>query len=171
MIRTAFSAACLSFIAVSAAHAANPTSLGQFSAWNAATFAKGDTQYCFIMSRPSVEEPSNLRHGEVVFFVQSGQSGSETESSFQTGYSFAKDSPVTITIGDNNFRMLTQGGNAWLENLAREPALLAAMRAGRDMVLEAQSARGNTTTYTFSLSGVTAASRMLERCNAGAAQS
>jgi invasion protein IalB len=60
--------------------------------------------------------------------------------------------------------MLTSGRNAWLKRLEREDELIAAMKAGDEMVLEARSARGNETSYTFSLDGVTAASRILERC-------
>lgn len=171
MIKMALSAATLVLATAPAAHAVTAKSLGQFNDWSAATYEQGDTQRCFIMGKPSAEEPSGLRHGEVLFFVQTGSSDSNTESSFQTGYDFAKNSVVTVTIGDDSFRMLTEGNNAWLERLEREPALLAAMRAGNNMVLEARSARGNTTTYTFSLTGVTAASRMMQRCNSGAAQS
>ena len=43
-------------------------------------------------------------------------------------------------------------------------AMIAAMKAGDEMVLAARSARGNETSYTFSLDGVTAASRLLENC-------
>jgi len=171
MIKMALSTAALVLLTASAAQAVTAKSLGQFSDWSAATYEQGDTQRCFIISTPSTEEPSSLRHGEVFFFVQTSGSDSNTESSFQTGYDFAKNSIVTVTIGDDSFRMLTEGNNAWLERLEREPALLAAMRAGNSMVLEARSARGNATTYTFSLTGVTAASRMMQRCNAGAAQS
>ncbi|MGO4171399.1 invasion associated locus B family protein [Bosea sp. TAF32] len=171
MIKMALSTAALVLLTASAAQAVTAKSLGQFSDWNAATYEHSDNQRCFIMGRPSTEEPSSLRHGEVFFFVQTGSRESDTESSFQTGYDFAKNSVVTVTIGDDSFRMLTEGNNAWLERLEREPALLAAMRAGSSMVLEARSARGNVTSYTFSLTGVTAASRMMQRCDAGATQS
>lgn len=171
MIKMALSATALVLLTASAAQAVTAKPLGQFSDWSAATYEQGDSQRCFIISKPSTEEPSSLRHGEVFFFVQTGDSRNDTESSFQTGYDFAKNSVVTVTIGDDSFRMLTEGNNAWLERLEREPALLAAMRAGSSMVLEARSARGNVTTYTFSLAGVTAASRMMQRCDAGAAQS
>lgn len=171
MIRSALSASCLVFMAATAAHAAPPKSLGQFNAWNAAAYGDADGRRCFILGRPSAEEPSTLRHGDVFFFVQTGKGESNTESSFQAGYDFAKDSTITVTIGEESFRMLTEGNNAWLQRLEREPALLAAMRAGNNMVLEARSARGNETSYTFSLAGVTAASRLLERCNQSGAES
>lgn len=171
MFKITLSAACLAVLASAGVEAASPQSLGQFGNWNAASYAKGDLTRCFIMGRPSSEEPSSLRHGEVFFFVQTGEKGSDTESSFQTGYDFARNSVVTVTIGDDSFRMLTEGSNAWLERLEREPALLAAMRAGDTMTLEARSLRGNATSYTFSLAGVTAASRLLERCDTQATQS
>lgn len=171
MIKTALSAACFAILASTGVEAASPKSLGQFGDWNAATYAKGDLTRCFIMSKPSSEEPSNLRHGDVFFFVQTGEKATDTESSFQTGYDFARNSVVTVTIGDDSFRMLTEGSNAWLERLEREPALLAAMRGGSSMTLEARSLRGNVTSYTFSLAGVTAASRMLARCDTDATQS
>lgn len=171
MIKSALSASCLVLLAATAAQAAPPKPLGQFNDWSAAAYGEGDGQRCFILSKPAAEEPSSLRHGEVFFFVQNARGPSNTESSFQTGYDFAKDSTVTVTIGDDTFRMLTQGNNAWLERLEREPALLAAMRAGSRMVLEARSARGNGTSYTFSLAGVTAASQVLARCEQEAAQS
>jgi len=171
MIKMALSATALVFLTASAAQAVTAKSLGQFSDWSAAAYGQGDTQRCFIMSKPSTEEPSSLRHGEVFFFMQTSDGESDTESSFQTGYDFAKNSVVTVTIGDDSFRMLTEGNNAWLDQLEREPALLAAMRAGSSMTLEARSVRGNITTYSFSLAGVTAASRMMQRCQAGATQS
>lgn len=171
MIKMTFSAIALAFLAGTAVQAASPKSLGQFNSWSAAAYDKGDLTHCFIMSKPAVEDPLNLRHGDVFFFVQTADNGKNTESSFQTGYDFAANSTVTITIGDDEFRMLTQGSNAWLAKVEREPALLAAMRAGSDMILEARSARGNATSYTFPLAGVTAASRLLQRCDAAAAQS
>lgn len=171
MIKSALSASCLVVLAATAAQAAPPKSLGQFNDWSAAVYGDADARRCFILAKPSAEEPSSLRHGEVFFFVQTGKGESNTESSFQTGYDFAKDSTVTVTIGEDTFRMLTQGSNAWLQRLEREPELLAAMRAGNRMVLEARSARGNETSYSFSLAGVTAASRLLERCNQSGAES
>ena len=61
--------------------------------------------------------------------------------------------------------MLTTGRNAWLQRVEREGELLAAMKAGDEMVLAARSARGNETSYPFSLDGVTAASRLLQQCS------
>ena len=166
MIRLAPLAALSLLSAMVSAFAAPAQPLGQFKQWNAAAYDNANGKRCYIVSSPSAETPTTLRHGDVFFFVQTAPNAqARTESSFQTGYDFAKDSTVTVTIGDETFRMLTSGNNAWLQRLEREGELLAAMKAGDEMVLAARSARGNETSYTFSLEGVTAASRLLERCS------
>ncbi|CAN7645102.1 invasion associated locus B family protein [Bosea sp. LjRoot90] len=166
MIRLALPAAFSLLTAAAPAFSAPVQPIGQFKQWNAAAYDGSNGKRCYIVSSPGTEKPDTLRHGDVFFFVQTAPSAqSRTESSFQTGYDFAKDSTVTVTIGDETFRMLTSGNNAWLQRLEREGELLAAMKAGDEMVLAARSARGNETSYTFSLEGVTAASRLLERCS------
>ena len=60
--------------------------------------------------------------------------------------------------------MFSQGNNAWLTNVAEEPALVDAMRSGRSMKVSGQSTRGTQTNYTYSLSGVTAALSEVAKC-------
>ena len=144
--------------------AATATPLGQFGSWTAAAFGQGEARNCYILATPASAAPETLRHGEVYFFVKEGEAPQATESSLQAGYDFEDGSEVTVTIGDETFRMITKGSHAWLRRIERESELLAAMRAGRVMALEARSARGNATSYEFSLAGVTAAARHLTAC-------
>ena len=51
------------------------------------------------------------------------------------------------------------GGNA-----AEEPALVAAMKGGRSMTVKATSGRGTATSYSYSLSGISAALKQIESC-------
>ncbi len=145
--------------------AATATPLGQYGSWNAAAFGEGEARSCYILATPTSAAPETLRHGEVYFFVKEGEAPQSTQASLQAGYEFATGSEVTVTIGDESFRMITQGSHAWLRRVEREGDLLAAMRAGRVMALEARSGRGNETRYAFSLDGVTAASRHLAACD------
>lgn len=168
MIKSMASALCALFVACGSAHAANVQDLGKFSNWSATAYDESGARKCFLFASPVSEEPAQLNHGDVFFFVQTDNSpGDKTESSFQTGYDFAKDSTVRVTIGDETFQMFTSGRSAWLRRVEREGELLAAMRSGSSMVLAATSARGNDTSYTFSLNGVTAGSRLLARCGDG----
>lgn len=151
-------------LAAPAGAAPTATPLGQYGSWTAAAFGAGEARSCYILATPTSAEPATLRHGEVYFFIKESETPQRTESSLQAGYDFESGSEVTVTIGDESFRMITEGSNAWLRRVEREPELLAAMRAGRVMALEARSGRGNETRYEFSLSGVTAASRHLANC-------
>ena len=141
-------------------------SIGMFKTWNAFSYKDGSTTRCFTYSEPASTQPANLDHGDVLFFLKAIRNGAaRTEASFQTGYSFAQGSLVNITIGDETFRMMTDGQNAWLRRIEREPELLAAMQNGSSMRVGATSARGNPTSYIFSLDGVTAATtQILSRC-------
>ena len=66
--------------------------------------------------------------------------------------------------GDKSFSMFTRGKSAWMENAAEEPALIAAMRNGTDMLVLGTSGRGNPTKYTFSLKGISAALQSIQNC-------
>ena len=60
--------------------------------------------------------------------------------------------------------MFSKADSAWMENAAEEPQLVAALRAGRSMTVSATSSRGTNTSYTYSLSGVTAALNSIKDC-------
>ncbi len=113
---------------------------------------------CYIHSAPEELIPSNLRHGEVSFFIRTSPAeGIDNEANFVVGYPFKENSTVTVDVDGQKFEMFTQGDSAWLLNAAEEPQLLAAMKAGKKMTVSGVSRRGNGTTYNYSLSGVTAA--------------
>lgn len=82
--------------------------------------------------------------------------GSEGEVSFQGGYPFASDSTVDVDIGGSKFKLFTEGENAWAGSPAEDKKVIAALRGGSNAVITGRSARGATTTDTFSLAGITA---------------
>lgn len=116
-------------------------------------------QHCFVGTIPLTQAPTSLSHGDVFFFVNHRRDqDNRLEPQFLAGYQLQNDSKVTVTVGERSFTMFTNGGNSgWLEERQEEMDLLSAMRAGSDMVVQATSAKGNNTTYKFSLMGLTAA--------------
>jgi len=147
--------------------AAKPTLVGTFKDWTMWSYdgTYGGTQgkVCYIYSEPEKMQPPKLNHGRVSFSVTAvANDGEKTEANFVAGYELKDQSKVTVEIGSKQFTMFTEGDSAWLVNKEDEPALLAAMRAGSDMVVKAVSRRGNDTTYNYSLSGVTAAADKME---------
>ena len=128
--------------------------------WATYSYQAQNGKVCYVLTvpKPNSMQPANLDHGDMFFFVSQrpGQSISY-EPQFIAGYDLKEGSKVAVTIGDKKFSMFTKGKSAWVENAAEEPALIAAMRDGADMRVQAQSGRGNATSYFFSLKGITAA--------------
>lgn len=155
-------AAALFIASAGAALAQTPSSLGKFNDWSAWSYAGSKGKVCYIHSSPSALVPSSLRHGDVSFFIRTSPGEDITnEANFIVGYPFKENSTVTVEIDGEKFTMFTQGDSAWLLNAAEEPQLLAAMKAGKKMTVNGTSRRGNSTSYSYSLSGVTAASNKI----------
>ncbi len=151
--------------------AAKPTLVGTFNDWtmwsyNGSYNGNGQGKICYIYSEPDEMQPPRLDHGRVSFSVTTSPTqGVNNEANFVAGYTLQEQSSVTVEIDGKRFTMFTQGDSAWLLDKAEEPQLLSAMKAGRSMVVKAKSRRGNETTYSYSLSGVTAASeKMSDEC-------
>ena len=151
--------------------AAKPTLVGTFNKWTMWSYTgsysgNGTGKVCYIYSEPDKMDPPKLDHGRVSFSVTTSPSeGVTSEANFVTGYTMKEQSSVTVQIGDKSFTMFTQGDSAWLVNKQEEPALLDAMKGGSTMIVKATSRRGNDTTYSYSLAGVTAAAdKMHSEC-------
>ncbi|XWN32250.1 MAG: invasion associated locus B family protein [Devosia sp.] len=146
---------------------AAPTLLQQFNDWEAYRYEANGQVTCYILSKPTTMAPANRNHGDVFFFVTSRPAENVSdEASVLVGYPFAPDSTVTVDIDGQQFSLFTKDDGAWVESTADEQQLIAAMRAGRSMTVRGRSARGTETSYSFSLSGVTAGSnRIRNNCS------
>jgi hypothetical protein len=156
----------LLLIAAAPAFAQTATKIGQNNAWGTYSYQGSNGKVCYVLSVPTDKQPASLDHGDIFFFVSQrpGQSVSY-EPQFIASYDFQENSKVSVKVGDKSFSLFTKGKSAWVENAAEEPALIAAMKAGSDMRVEAKSRRGNPTNYTFSLRGITAALGSIETCS------
>lgn len=140
------------------ASAQAPQLIKQHNDWGVYSFTGQKGKVCYIVSQPNQKLPADRNHGDVFFFVSTRPGdGVQAEPSVIVGYPFKEDSTVKVTVDGNDFTMFTQGEGAWVENSSEEGKLVAAMRAGRSMKVEGVSTRGTATSYTYSLSGVTAA--------------
>ncbi len=159
-------AAALGFM-TSPALAQKPERFKQHHAWGAYSLQGSSGKVCYILSVPVKKEPEDRDHGDV-FFMVSQHPGEQValEPQFTVGYAFKDESDVNLDIDGKTFNMFTRGSNAWLSNRAEEPAVVEAMRAGREMVVSGESRRGTKTKYTYSLSGVTASLKEIANCRA-----
>ena len=158
---------CLAVLAFATpALAQSATKIGQHNAWGTYSYDANAGKVCYVLTVPTDMQPASLNHGEIYFFVSQkpGQNVSY-EPQFIASYDFQANSKVRVTVGERSYTMFTRGKSAWMENAAEEPQLIAAMRAGADMRVQAVSGRGNQTNYVFSLRGITAALNSIQSCS------
>ena len=141
------------------------TKIGQHNAWGTYSYQAQTGKVCYVLTVPTDKQPPTLDHGDMFFFVSQrpGQQVSY-EPQFIAGYNFQEGSKASVSIDGKSFSMFTRGKSAWVENAAEEPVLINAMKAGTDMKVSAKSGRGNTTTYVFSLKGISAALSSIATC-------
>lgn len=125
-------------------------------------FAADNPRECWAVSPPKSSvntrdgQPAEVSRGDIRLYVayRPGQNG---ELSFTGGYPFAPDSTVEVDVGGQKFSLFTEGESAWTGSPADDERLIAALRAGANVVITGRSSRGTTTRDTFSLMGLTAA--------------
>lgn len=142
-----------------------PTRIQQFNAWGAYSYVSGKNKVCYVLSVPAEKTPANIDHGDNFFLVtqRPGQNISY-EPQAMMGYPLKAGSKVKVSIDAKSYSMFVKDKSAWLENAAEEPALVAALKSGHSLKVEAVSARGKATSYTYSLSGISAALKQIETC-------
>ncbi|AYM58365.1 MULTISPECIES: invasion associated locus B family protein [Agrobacterium] len=164
-VRSVATAAAILLTSVGVASAQSPTRIQQFNAWGAYSYKSGNSTVCYVLSIPTSKEPASVDHGDI-FFIVSQRPGQNIsyEPQAMVGYTLKQGSKVNVTIDNKNFVMFTKDKAAWVENAAEEPALVAAMKGGKSMTVKAVSGRGTATSYSYSLSGISAAFKQIESC-------
>ncbi|MCO4317354.1 invasion associated locus B family protein [Phyllobacterium sp. 21LDTY02-6] len=145
--------------------AQTPSQISQFNAWGAYSYQQGKGKVCYVLSVPVDKQPAQVDHGDNFFMVSQkpGQNVS-FEPQFKAGYDLQENSKVLVKIDNRTFSMFTNGSHGWMENAAEEPQLVAALRAGTNMTINAVSKRGTKTSYAYSLKGVSAALKAISDC-------
>lgn len=146
--------------------AQTPKPIKQHNAWGAYSYNDNQAgKICYILSIPTEKQPTDRDHGDVFFLVSQKPDGSgRFEPQVEVGYPLQANADVVVNIDGKEFKMFSQGNNAWLSDVKQEPDLVSAMRSGRSMKVAGKSSRGTATSYTYSLSGVTAALGEVSKC-------
>ena len=142
-----------------AAHSQSKPKLeGTYTDWAVYSRGQGRSKTCYALSKPKVESPKSVNHGDVYFMVSNWKSGAATEQpSFFAGYSLKASRAPEARVGSSKYNMYASANEAFIESRSNERALVSKMRAGATMTLKAVSARGTNVSYQFSLKGITAA--------------
>lgn len=150
-------ASCL-LLATPAAAETQATELGTHRSWSSYTYPEGGSKVCFMATKPTKSLPAGARRSEIYAMVthRPGQN-SKGVVSIVTGYTYRSGSEAELTIGNQRFKLFTDGDTAWARDEATDRAILQAIRSGSSMTVVGTSSRGTKTTDTYSLAGSSAA--------------
>ena len=139
--------------------------LGQFTDWAAYSATAGTGKVCFAISQPKSREPSGLNRDPAYFFV-SHRPGENVrnEVSVQVGFPLRPSSTLDLAVGTTPFQLVTQDQRGW-SNGQDDSRIVDAMRGGSTLTVKSTSGRGNVTTDSYSLKGISAAlDRIASEC-------
>ena len=151
-------------LATAAPALASPKLEGTHGDWSVYVRGDGKARQCFALTRPQTKAPSSVKHGDIYFLVGNWASGAATEQpSLMTGFTLKPARAPKARVGSHVTTFYGADNEAFVAETADERALVAKMRAGSTMTVEATSSRGTAVSYSFSLKGVTAALRDAKR--------
>lgn len=150
--------------AAQGAPGAQPVELGKYNAWGAYSAAVKNGKVCYALAQPGSRRPAGLNRDPAYFFVSNRPTDSvKNEVSIVVGFSTKPESAVQLGVGGQSFSLYTRADGAFMQSAEEEAKLIQAMKGGSDMTVKATSLRGNVTTDTYSLAGVTAALDRIDR--------
>jgi hypothetical protein len=137
--------------------------LGDFRDWSAYATSDSAGKLCFVLSKPTATEPQPDGYGQAYLYL-THRPGEQVRSELNiiAGYSFSPDSEAILQVGGESYTLFTSDDAAWLLDPAVAEDVAGSMRAGSSMVVEGTNERGIKIRQTFSLSGITAASRAID---------
>lgn len=134
---------------------ATPRSLGNFGGWKALSFEEAGKKTCYLLGHPGRAAPAEMRHGDVFVMVTHRPVDNVVgEVSFFTGYRFQKGSDVMARVDKNDpLALFTEQESAWNYSTENDNKLVAWMRKGSSLAIEATTTRDIKAQYAFGLSG------------------
>lgn len=165
MILRATALAALLVFSALPAMAQSVRSLGEFRDWAAYSATEGSGPVCFALSRPKEVSPRPDGFTEAYLYLTHRPSEAvRNEINLVAGFTFAPDTPATLSVSGASYDLFTEGDAAWLLNPSQNDDLAGTIRAGSTLTVEGTTSMGIRVVETFSLSGATAASRAIEAC-------
>jgi hypothetical protein len=149
-----------------ASEPAKPGLLENFGSWAAYAAGSGKAKTCYALGQPQDRKPELKRDPAFLFVSTRPGENVRNEVSIVMGFDVKPDAAATAQVGSANFKLVAKGANLWIENLADNEKLVAAMRSGSRLIVKAPSKRGNSTTDSYSLSGLAQAlDRVRKECS------
>jgi invasion protein IalB len=141
-------------------------SLGKYGDWEALTTI-GKDKTCYALGAPVKRQPEGkLKDAAANIFITTRPGeGVHNEVAIGLGYPTKENGAASADIDGDGFELVTTGTNAWLKNAAKEKEFVEAMKGGAKLQIKASSAKGTSTTDTYSLKGLSdALARVQQEC-------
>ena len=137
--------------------------IGRFGDWEAYTRGGKNDRFCYIVSKPK-EASLRSKRGDIFLLIWHRPAKEEFDVvQVDAGYPFQKESEVELKIGGDEWQLFTRDGNAWTYRGDDDANIVQAMRKGSRLTVKGVSSRNNPTTDSYSLKGVTAAHRAMNK--------
>lgn len=144
-----------------------PVPVGTYGDWNALTaHGQGKDKTCYALAEPKDRQPAKLQRDKAYVFISTRPSeGVRNEVAVIMGFALKEGGAATADVDGDNFELVTKGSNAWVKNPAKEKEFVEALKSGGKLVVKAPSVKGNVTTDTYSLKGLSdALTRVQKEC-------
>ena len=150
------------------AAAGKPTPVGTYGDWDAfvSQGTKGKDKTCYALAKPKERTPKGLKRDDAFLFITNRpDSNVRNEIAIVMGYAVKDGAPAKAEIGSTGFDLVAKGTNVWIKNPAEENQFVDAIRKGSKLTIKASSQKGNVTTDSYSLAGISdALARVQKDC-------
>jgi hypothetical protein len=139
--------------------AGKPVQVASFGDWGAFLAVQaGKKKTCYALAQPKDRNPASLKRDPAYIFISSRPTENvHNEISIIMGFPMKDNSDAQAEIGTTRFDLIAKGSNAWIKNPAEEGQFIDTMKKGAKLVIKASSIKGNTTTDSYSLAGLSQA--------------
>ena len=134
-----------------------PMLLDTFHDWGA-YMAQGKEKTCYALASPKDRAPGSLKRDPAYVFISSRPSENvRNEVSIIMGFPMKDNAEAKAEIGNSSYDLIAKGTNAWVKNPAQENQFIDALKKGSKLIVKAPSVKGNVTTDSYSLAGLSQA--------------
>jgi len=157
-MRTTMASAILTFALATAALAQTVELVEKQGAWSLYADSATPKSVCFLAAQPLAVEPLGANRGPIFFYISAWpKEGVKAEPSVKVGYPVKPDGDMSVTVGTDTFKLFVKGERGFVQDPNEELKLIEALKKGANAFVKATSARGTSTTDTYSLAGISAA--------------
>lgn len=144
--------------------AGKPVQIASFGDWGAFLAQGGKEKTCYALAQPKDRLPEKLKRDPAYVFISSRPGENiHNEVSIIMGFPMKDGGDAQADVAGTSFDLVAKGTNAWVKNPAQEAEFINAMKKSAKLVVKATSIKGNMTTDSYSLAGLTQALERVQK--------